>query len=71
MLSNKYFTYPSLIIHRSLDVPFITTALLYGISSLKLKKTANIFAFSIGIAIVLAVIYINFFIPNRPLDFTL
>lgn len=73
MLINNYLPGPSLIVHRSLDIPFIIIGIIYGFSGLYLKsEPKNSHKIIIGLIavtiITLAILlYINFFISDRPL----
>lgn len=71
MASNGYFVPGTLILHRSLDIPFAMTAITYGLSSVyikvpeKQKKLMGTIFEIIAVAVFLALIYINFLIPDR------
>ncbi len=62
----------SLIINRTFDLPFAFSALLYGLSSLKInlnhfypeKKSLNVLLPGLGIISLGLLIYFNFFTPD-------
>ena len=69
--SNNYFLPLSLIINRSLDIPFAMTAVVYGLASMytglpeKSHKLASIAFAAIALLIFVALVYINFFIKDK------
>ncbi len=74
MFSNNYFTPASLIVNRVLDIPFAMTGLIYALSSIystldeKFHKIVNIAFIAISLIIFVALIYINLFIPDKPVS---
>ncbi|PKL36987.1 hypothetical protein CVV38_03830 [Candidatus Peregrinibacteria bacterium HGW-Peregrinibacteria-1] len=72
MIANDIWTSTNIIISRSLDIPFILTGIIYGFSSLRLKltdpnkphKILDSTYIALTVIILLALIYINIFIPN-------
>ena len=72
MISENYLTESASLINRVLDVPFIMTGLLYGLTSLRLnlardeKKHTILDAglIALGVIIILVIIGTNLFIPD-------
>lgn len=72
MIANDYFPKQSILVNRTIDIPFIIVALAYGLSSLKLSiakyhKTSvalDVLFTGIFILIMLAAFYINFLVPD-------
>lgn len=61
----------SLIINRTLDIPFAMTALIYALSGIYAKldegkhKIANIMCIIITLLIFIGLLYINVFVPDK------
>jgi len=71
-IANKLFLKEAIILNKTLDIPFVITALIYGFSSLRIslarkEKTHRILdAVLIGIIVVvfIGLIVINLFVPD-------
>jgi len=71
-LANHIFTKTSAIIYKVVDIPFITTGLLYGLSSLRLSlypkgnapKILDVFFIAIIAITPITLILINILLPN-------
>lgn len=73
MITNGYFMEISYAIKNILEIPFILSAAVYGIMSIKISfttsekdhKIGNIIIILLVIILFLALIYLNLFIPDR------
>lgn len=75
MLSNEYYPQIALIVNRSLDIPFAIISILYAFANLKkitdpeeTDKISTYLFVLIGAMILAGIIYINFVIPDRPIE---
>lgn len=72
-IANNLFLKEASIINKTMDIPLILTGLLYGFASLRLSltnpekiyKKLDILLISIIIVILLGLIAVNLFVPNR------
>lgn len=72
LITNALFLKEASIISKVTDIPFLLTGLIYGLSSLRITftnteeqhKKLDIFVFSIIIATLLVLIFINIFVPD-------
>ena len=71
---NGYYIKYTYILYQVLDTPFLLSAVVYGLASLKLwlsdeKKSTNVVLDTvliiIAIIVILSAIYINLFVPDR------
>lgn len=71
-IANQLYLKESFILNKTMDVPFIITGLIYGLSSLRLSltnpdhehKTLDIFLISVIILVLLGLILINILVPD-------
>lgn len=71
MFSNGFMMPVSLIVNRVLDIPFAMSALIYGLSTIytglgdKKHRLLNIVFIGFSVLVFLALVYINFLIPDK------
>lgn len=71
-IANELYLKESFILNKTMDIPFIITGLIYGLSSLRLTltnpdhehKILDIFLISVIILVLLALILINLIVPD-------
>lgn len=74
LISNSLYLKQSLIINKTMDIPFIITGLIYGLSSLRLQLTSpqkphkklDIILISIIMLVLIGLIIINLVLPDLP-----
>jgi hypothetical protein len=71
MFSNNYLMPTSLIVNRILDIPFAMSALIYGLATIYTglgddkHRLLNIVFILFSVLVFLALVYINFLIPDK------
>ncbi|MEK7085993.1 MAG: hypothetical protein AAB953_03195 [Patescibacteria group bacterium] len=71
-IANELYIKPAFILNKTMDIPFIITGLIYGLSSLRLTftnpehehKTLDIILICVIIVTLLGLIAINLFLPD-------
>ena len=75
MFTNGYLLPMSLIVNRILDIPFAMLGVIYAFMSIytnideKSRKVAGMVFLGISLLVFVFLIYINLFIPDKPLFF--
>lgn len=72
LIANELYIKPAFILNKTMDIPFIITGLIYGLSSLRLTftnpnhehKTLDIILICVIIVVLLGLIAINLFVPD-------
>ncbi len=75
-IANQLFIKEATIAHKVMDIPFIITGVIYGLSTLRLNftdpekkhKTLDISLAGLTILILIALVVVNLLIPDLPLN---
>lgn len=72
LIANELYIKPAFILNKTMDIPFIITGLIYGLSSLRLTftnpnhehKTLDIILICVIIVVLLGLVAVNLFVPD-------